>query len=84
MVSSLTVGQCKLLGWLKAPSVQRSKPLHENPPGFKRWFQIGACARLRPYIAVLISRLMRAKTEMQFESHSLFDGCRTFSPEVRP
>ena len=27
-----------------APQVQRySKPLNEDPPGFKRWFQLGAC-----------------------------------------
>ena len=26
-----------------APQVQRLKPLHEEPGGFKRWFQLGAC-----------------------------------------
>ena len=42
-----SVGRCKLLGGLKAPpQVQRLKPLQTAPyqdPGFKRWFQLGAC-----------------------------------------
>ena len=39
------------VGWLKAPQVQRLKPLHEDP-GFKRWFQLGACTILHPYSVV--------------------------------
>ena len=36
---------CKAVGWLKVESaqVQRLKHLHEDS-GFKRWFQLGACA----------------------------------------
>ena len=36
--------EVQAVGWLKAvlkapPQVHRSKPLHEDPQGFKRWFE---------------------------------------------
>ena len=33
---------CRVVSKLKAPRFQRLNPLHEDP-GFKRWFQPGAC-----------------------------------------